>query len=93
MNGEWQPIETAPKDGTIILTHGLGHGNRIGAHDANERPFPMFAIAYWYWIDGDREIEVSPGLYRKEPCRELEGWHTEWSYRPLHWMPLPEPPR
>lgn len=88
----WRTIDSAPKDGTKILTYGLGHGNRIGAHDANEKPFPMYGIAWWSWIDTTEDVEVSPGLFRKEPCRVLEGWRTEWSYRPTHWMPLPPAP-
>ena len=88
----WQPIETAPKDGTKILTYGLGHGNEVFSHDANERPFPMYSVAYWRWHDSTEDVEVEPGLFRKVPCRVLEGWATDWSYRPTHWMPLPEPP-
>lgn len=89
---EWRDISTAPKDGTKILTFGMGHGNGRGAYDVNELPSPMFGIAYWGWHDDTRDVEVSPGLFRKEPCRVLEGWRTEWAYMPTHWMPLPAPP-
>jgi hypothetical protein len=89
---DWQPIETAPKDGTKILTCGLGHGNKIGSHEAFEKPSPMYGIAYWSWYDDTRDVEVSPGLFRKEPCRVLEMWRTEWSYVPTHWTALPEMP-
>jgi hypothetical protein len=88
----WQPIETAPKDGTRILTFGKGHGNRVVSYHCDEPSSPMYAVAYWGWHDDERDVQVSPGLYRKEPCRVLEGWRTEWSYYPTHWMPLPEPP-
>lgn len=88
----WQPIETAPKDGTLILTAGLGHGTRSIGYDINDKPFPMQAVACWAWHDGTRDVEVEPGLFRKEPCRELEGWRTEFGYRPTHWMPLPSYP-
>jgi hypothetical protein len=92
LRGEWQPIETAPKDGTKILTYGKGHGNRIGSYDTNERSFAMFAIAHWAWHDSERDVPVGDGLFRKEPCRVLEGWRTEWAYFPTHWQPLPPPP-
>jgi hypothetical protein len=89
---EWKTIETAPKDGTHILAYGMGHGIGVMSFDANERPFPMQGVAYWHWHDGEKEVEVSPGLYRKEPHRILEGWRTQWEFRPTHWMPLPSPP-
>lgn len=73
---EWQPIETAPKDGPKPIN--------------DEYPFlllgwypdlPMWEIIYWYdgpkW-QGWRDIDGSIGIpeYRQ----------------PTHWMPLPEPP-
>lgn len=89
----WQDIATAPKDGTSILTFGQGHGTKMFSFDANEKPFPMYAMARWSWHDDTRDVAVGPGgLYRKEPCRVLEGWRTEWGYKPTHWMPPPPPP-
>ncbi|WP_424441089.1 DUF551 domain-containing protein [Parvibaculum sp.] len=51
MKPEWQPIETAPKDGTKILL--------TGPHDANGRY--MEVCGYWKdrfpvtWMDGHGE--------------------------------------
>ena len=91
---QWQPIETAPKDGTRILTYGTGHGNHIGSYDTEKnKGEPMYSVAYWGWIDSERDVPVGDGLFRKEPCRELESWRTEWAYRPTHWIPLPEAPK
>lgn len=73
---QWQPIETAPKDGTLVLLFrpsahewgrvapGKWHANE---HAASPRPF---------W-DGWLKIGA-----RSE-------WR-EW--QPTHWMPLPAPP-
>jgi len=88
----WKTIDSAPKDGTRILTFGRGHGNHIGSHHINDPTSPMYSVAYWAWHDDERDVEVSPGLFRKEPCRVLEGWRTEWSYTPTHWTELPPPP-
>ncbi len=59
----WQPIETAPKDGTIVLL-------------AGEFDYPgdwRIKIGYWSACDDD--------------------WYLCWaSWKPTHWMPLPDAP-
>jgi hypothetical protein len=77
---EWQPIETAPKDGTEVI---LGWDMasvwivRNGwFHDGNDwRGFDLDDVGWW--------------SYRHSVTQEkLEGYDT-----PTHWMPLPEPPK
>ena len=79
---DWQPIETAPKDGTWMLVacrwirdpeeEGLGDWCRIVRWAADERykGFP--------WATMDPEGIAFGGTIK-------EGV-------PTHWMPLPEPP-
>lgn len=88
----WQPIETAPKDKTKFLAFGKGHGNRAFSYHIGEPGFPMFSICWWDWHESEKDVPVGDGLFRKEPCRELESWRCEWGFVPTHWMPLPAPP-
>ncbi len=37
MNDEWQPIDTAPKDGTTILTHSRRLGHVLVRYDAEHQ--------------------------------------------------------
>ena len=61
---EWQPIETAPKDGTPIL---IWDGE-------------IQYVCAW--------VQRTPGDWR---WFEFDGEFYH-SYKPTHWMPLPEPP-
>ena len=78
---DWQPIETAPKDGTCILIAG-------GIYDWDSSwgetlPFSGVTIASWNDIRTGKP-------WQGENC----GGHDEYyRYAPTHWMPLPEPPR
>ena len=79
---EWQPIETAPKDGTKILAY-----DPDGIHD------PVYAVICWYVHETDFFEEMEGGLYKKSANKT--AWWDGASYLPFnatHWMPLPEPP-
>lgn len=73
---EWQPIETAPKDGTSILvcggtiiwTEGMGFEAEMG-----EPRIACWTGEYWYIGNG-------------------ETYGDEIYCKPTNWMPLPAPP-
>ena len=74
---EWQPIETAPRDGTII---------DVWLGDADESDLDFYCSpgskrsANWFW-------------YRDKfrPWAGLSQLMT--FVEPTHWMPLPSPPK
>ena len=74
---DWQPIETAPKDGTKILLGGTQYPNteqditRIGR---------WYHTGYSVPDNGTFILDVGNNT-------RIEGTF------PTHWMPLPEPPR
>jgi hypothetical protein len=81
-NNEWQPIETAPKDSTLILLWGIWSGEvsgnskvkemHLGCYYPSEYPRKSEENFDWVVIGGD--------MYG---CR----------LKPTHWMPLPKPPK
>ena len=79
---KWQPIETAPRDGSKII--GWDPEGDSG-----------MAIIFWWEHRYERYDEVEGGLFRRVhevlPGYWEGGPHSPW--RPTHWMPLPEPPK
>jgi hypothetical protein len=58
---EWQPLKTAPKDGTQVLLASVddgGYGVRQGFYE------PAFGSRAWYDIDGE---EVEPHYWMPLP--------------------------
>lgn len=93
---EWQPIETAPKDGEVVLI-----ARRFDA-DPDFEGVPGGVVCAGYWEEGYgdgpdymgmddgwhdlRFSEFLPGRSFGNPDYRHEG------SQPTHWMPLPPPP-
>ena len=84
----WQPIETAPKDGTEIdlwMVDEDGHGFRIpDAFWVTNEPYRDGWMAANQGYDGDSGWAEVPRYTNK---RGKEIWTLA-----THWMPKPEPP-
>ncbi|GAA6176955.1 hypothetical protein NBRC116593_28740 [Sulfitobacter pacificus] len=77
---EWQPIETAPKDGTEILAYSCGDiftATYLKSNVSNDAPFFATTAAGEPW-------DCSGTTYRVE---------HEYRRGITHWMPLPNPPK
>jgi hypothetical protein len=84
---EWNPIETAPRDGTHILAYGW-NPNAF----AND-PGRFAQREIWRaWNGTFRYVPVGNGLFRQEDARSDDRWEPDRQFIPTHWMPLPEPP-
>lgn len=80
---EWQPIETAPRDGSSFLVHkntapGLPSGRADKCWAGNS------AVAAWWAEENGGE-----GAWI---CYMSMVQDPELHFEPTHWMPLPEPP-
>jgi hypothetical protein len=75
---EWQPIETAPKDGSEVLLYYPLEG--LSEHHSRR------VICWWHKGWSTR----SPGRWVFQG-RAARGYSDE--YQPTLWMPLPEPPQ
>lgn len=87
--GEWQPMESAPMDGTKILCIDAGGNIQVAYPKKFPRPFQN--------LDGTREtvedMRKSKAGDRWEYFRdEINAAGHVWDIYPTHWMPLPEPP-
>jgi hypothetical protein len=81
---DWQPIETAPKDGAVFLVY-LPDGRPGGRKD--DRVW----LCTW-----DSYTDAQSGLFPGwiQPLNVVKsGSQPVYRLNPTHWMPLPEPPK
>jgi len=80
----WQPIETAPKDGTLVLVcNTLNNGTITSLYGT------MAVARYAYHCDDLEESLWEYGTYYTENSKDNLG---SYLISATHWMPLPEPP-
>ena len=81
-NQSWQPISTAPKDGTVILAYVPARGRAFAC-----RWEPEFE--YIYHENGDN---TTPRGAWTDNAVVSFGMEEVAEYSPTHWMPLPSAP-
>lgn len=78
MKSEWQPIETAPKDGTSVLIIGAAWRE------------PVISRWYVHYLHGKPDPRRPPEWEQQDMCGGFGSYNGP--IHPTHWMPLPEPP-
>jgi Protein of unknown function (DUF551) len=79
----WQPIETAPKDGTEIIAYGI-RSCCLG-HEKDEETWSSVWWASSFYLRGE--------LVDAHWVESKVGIRYNSRFTPTHWMPLPEPPK
>lgn len=90
---EWKTIDSAPKDGTIVLV--WPKSGSVPTPAIWSRPWFHYALAAAF-------IDVGSGWVslRADSYSTGKGWDVTWTEHtrlvlltePTHWMPLPPPP-
>jgi hypothetical protein len=92
---DWQPIETAPKDGTpILLWAARQRVDSCGAFSDFNDPHVHVAA----WVDEPFSAAgLPPGHWEGDAvtleCGGEDTWTAAIYLAPTHWMPLPQPPK
>ena len=88
---DWQPIETAPKDGTLILVSVKNGITIAGGGKCGTRWWNKTVPAAWqrgHEIDQATGERIGGSWYAYSP-----SWWGEIRKEINGWMPMPEPPK
>ena len=83
----WQPIETAPKDGTTILLTAPG---RVTVGEWHPEQWPT--ASEYHGTTGEYLGQYETGECKPASWISWDGGFFDED-PPTHWMPLPEPPK
>jgi hypothetical protein len=76
VSGMWQPIETAPKDGTRVLIY--------VPYDDGDGEVYLASFGY--------DVGYGNGPSWQPEYAEVAMFNSPDDRQPTHWMPLPDPP-
>lgn len=90
---EWYPIETAPKDGTVIFVPGEFWPVPVAWFDDEFKERPV-ALTLWDRVfrkkPRSERVQTGGGWTAVVAIRGGIGvWANSWGLRPTKWMPLP----
>jgi hypothetical protein len=75
---KWQPIDTAPRDGSVILVFDVDE-----AYASKPVGFTVMAVRWCPYSKDDFRAPGGQWFAHYGPCR---------ARNPTYWMPLPDPP-
>jgi len=76
----WQPIATAPRDGTAIMVYNAAFGIYVSAWTTR-----------WTGEPYEKGYGGFPCGFATHACPDGYAF-GKWDCQPSHWMPLPPPP-
>ena len=85
---QWRPIETAPKDGTRILVYVPDSDNVLSVYWDDQFTYRFDEAK----AEADLKYEGEHEGAWTDDAVESFVYEEKCSYKPTHWMPLPEPP-
>lgn len=98
---DWQPIETAPKDGGPFIVLNCDREVWVAKRDkhgrmlfrTNQRHEPRkYEIVQ---VDGEELLREDKAYNEEHECwmSNWTVWARLYEFAPTHWMPLPDPPK